>query len=151
MDTANRTVIDEETKAMLVREALAARKNSYCPYSHFAVGAALLSDDGTVTRGANIENAAFGVTNCAERSAIFAAASRGERHFAAIAIVGAPEGQPATELCTPCGSCRQVMTEFAEPEEFLVLLGTEDGSYRELTLSELLPYSFGHELDKISK
>ena len=135
-------MISDAKKKKLVAEALKARENSYCPYSSFAVGAALLSADGKITRGANIENASYGLTNCAERSAIFAAVSAGEREFTAIAIVGGPAGQQALEPCPPCGSCRQVMAEFANPAEFLVLLGVEDGSYRELTLAELLPYTF---------
>ncbi len=136
-------MIGKEKKRKLVAEAIAARKNSYCKYSGFAVGAALLTKSGNIYRGANVENASYGLTNCAERSAIFAAVSNGEKVFQAIAIVGAPAGEKAGEICPPCGSCRQVMAEFADPEKFLVLLGTEGGECKELLLKELLPYSFG--------
>ncbi len=135
-------MIGKEMKRKLVSEAIEARKNSYCKYSGFAVGAALLTKSGTIYRGANVENASYGLTNCAERSAIFAAVSNGETEFEAIAVVGAPAGDPASEICPPCGSCRQVMAEFANPETFLVLLGTDGGECKDLLLKELLPYSF---------
>ena len=113
----------------LMEAALAARQHSYSPYSGFAVGAALLCRDGAVYTGCNIENAAFSPTNCAERTAFFKAVSEGEREFLAIAIVGGPSGREPEELCPPCGVCRQVMMEFCDPEEFLIVLGArrEDG------------------------
>lgn len=89
----------------LVREALEARKQSYCPYSGFAVGAALLCGDGTVFRGCNIENAAYPATNCAERTAMFKAVSEGNTDFRAIAIVGGPKGKEPKDFCAPCGIC----------------------------------------------
>ncbi len=135
-------MISEKMKKKLITEALEARKNSYCKYSGFAVGAAILADDGTIYRGANVENASYGLTNCAERTAIFAAVADGVRKFKAIAIVGAPQGEKATEICPPCGSCRQVMAEFGDPDKFLVILGTDGEERKELLLKELLPYSF---------
>lgn len=131
----------------LIEEALKAREFSYCPYSGFAVGAALACGDGTVYTGCNIENAAFGTTNCAERTAFFKAVSEGKREFSAIAIVGGPKGgkekmELPKEFCPPCGVCRQVMMEFADPKTFRILLGKSDGSYREYSLEELLPLGF---------
>ena len=134
-------MIGKEKKRKLVAEAIEARKNSYCKYSGFAVGAALLTKGGNIYRGANVENASYGLTNCAERSAIFAAVSNGEKDFQAIAIVGAPVKEKATEICPPCGSCRQVLAEFGAAD-MPVILGTESGTYEERTLSELLPDTF---------
>lgn len=133
------------TDIELVRAAITARENAYAPYSHFAVGAALLCADGTVYGGCNIENAACSPGNCAERTAIFRAVFDGHRDFAAIAVVGGPQGQPISELCAPCGVCRQVMREFCDPATFRILMGTSDTEYIESTLEELLPYSFGPE------
>ena len=134
-------MISEDMKQKLVREAIRARKNSYCRYSGFAVGAALLCGSGKIYRGANVENASYGLTNCAERSAAFAAVSAGEREFTAIAIVGAPSGEKATQICPPCGSCRQVLAEFGTPD-MPVILGTETGECTERTLADLLPDTF---------
>ena len=128
------------TDLELMRFAEEARKFSYTPYSHFAVGAALLTTGGKVYTGCNIENASYSPTNCAERTAVFKAVSEGERHFAAIAVIGAPEGE-AGRFCAPCGVCRQVLREFCEPETFRVLLGTTE-SVTAYTLAELLPASF---------
>lgn len=133
------------TDIELVRAAITARENAYAPYSHFAVGAALLCADGTVYGGYNIENAAYSPGNCAERTAIFRAVFDGHRDFATIAVVGGPQGQPISELCAPCGVCRQVMREFCDPATFRILMGTSDTEYIESTLEELLPYSFGPE------
>ena len=129
------------TDLELMQLAEEARKFSYCPYSHFAVGAALLTCDGKVYTGCNIEGSSYTPTNCAERTAVFKAVSEGEKRFAAIAVIGAPEGEKG-RFCAPCGVCRQVLREFCEPETFRVLLGTTEGvtSY---TLAELLPVSFG--------
>ena len=128
------------TDLELMRLAEEARKFSYCPYSHFAVGAALLTTGGKVYTGCNVENASYTPTNCAERTAVFKAVSEGETRFAAIAVIGAPEGE-AGRFCAPCGVCRQVLREFCEPETFRVLLGTTD-AVKEYTLAELLPASF---------
>ena len=99
--------IDEKE---LVIRALEARKHAYVPYSHWAVGAALLTKDGKVYEGCNIENAAYTPTNCAERTAFFKAVSEGARDFAAIAVVGAYETEEPEKICAPCGVCRQVKT-----------------------------------------
>ncbi len=128
------------TDIELMKMAEGARKMSYSPYSHFCVGAALLSSSGRVYTGCNIENAAYTPTNCAERTAFFKAVSEGERDFVAIAITGGREGDEPS-FCAPCGVCRQVMAEFCRSDFRLVL-----GSSRELqifSLSELLPASFG--------
>ena len=125
----------------LVREALEARKQSYCPYSGFAVGAALLCGDGTVFRGCNIENAAYPATNCAERTAMFKAVSEGNTDFRAIAIVGGPKGEEPRDFCAPCGVCRQVMQEFCGPD-FMIYMGRSDDSYVAVRLEDFLPYGF---------
>ncbi|MBQ7937263.1 MAG: cytidine deaminase [Oscillospiraceae bacterium] len=125
----------------LVKEALAAREMAYVPYSHFAVGAALLTKEGKVYRGCNIENAAYTPTNCAERTAFFKAVSEGEREFAAIAVVGGPAGKPPMDYCYPCGVCRQVMAEFCE-DDFVVVVGKSEDEIREHTLIEILPHTF---------
>ena len=138
----------EETVRQLCREALKARERSYCPYSHFAVGAALLTGDGKIFRGCNIENRSFSATVCAERTAIFKAVSEGVKQFAAIAIAGGPEGAEELDFCPPCGICRQVMEEFCGPD-FRIILGNSAGELKSLTLAELLPYGFGPgDLDK---
>ena len=130
----------------LVMEALKARKQAYCPYSGFAVGAALLCADGRIFTGCNIENAAYPATNCAERTAIFKAVSEGKTEFRAIAIVGGPKGKEPENFCAPCGVCRQVMAEFCDPETFRVVLGTKDGAQVSQTLKEMLPYGFGPDV-----
>ena len=129
------------TDLELMQLAEEARKFSYCPYSHFAVGAALLTSGGKVYTGCNVENAGYTATNCAERTAVFKAVSEGESRFAAIAVIGAPAGEKG-KFCAPCGVCRQVLREFCEPETFRVLLGTTE-SAKAYTLAELLPTSFG--------
>ena len=130
------------TPEELVRQALAAMKFAYVPYSGFTVGAALLTKSGKVYLGCNIENAAYGPSNCAERTAFFKAVSEGEREFSAIAVVGGKDGD-AADIFPPCGVCRQVMAEFCSPDEFLILLDTgRDGEYERYTLSELLPRTF---------
>lgn len=129
----------------LIELAHEARLRAYTPYSHFQVGAALLTRKGRVYLGCNIENAAYGPTNCAERTAFFKAVSEGEREFAAIAIVGGMEGSEGKETCAPCGVCRQVMREFCVPEEFRILLEDGKGGILKYTLAELLPLGFGPE------
>ena len=131
--------------AALLRAAHEAREHAYVPYSHFAVGAALLCADGAIYGGANIENAAYGPTNCAERTAFFRAVFDGRRDFAAIAIVGGPEDSPATATCAPCGVCRQVMREFCDPATFRIILSTESGEPLVRTLEQILPLGFGPE------
>ena len=129
------------TDLELMQLAEEARKFSYCPYSNFAVGAALLTCDGKVYTGCNVESSSYTPTNCAERTAVFKAISEGEKEFAVIAVIGAPEGEKG-KFCAPCGVCRQVLREFCEPETFRVLLGTTE-SVKAYTLAELLPASFG--------
>ena len=129
------------TDLELMQLAEEARKFSYCPYSHFAVGAALLTTGGKVYTGCNVESSSYTPTNCAERTAVFKAISEGEKEFAVIAVIGAPEGEKG-RFCAPCGVCRQVLREFCEPETFRVLLGTTE-SVKAYTLAELLPASFG--------
>jgi cytidine deaminase len=124
----------------LVKAAFAAMDNAYSPYSHCKVGAALLTREGKVYLGCNVENASYGATNCAERTAFFKAISEGEREFSKIAIVGGFEGD-VTDMFMPCGVCRQVMAEFCDKDfEVLVACGQED--FKVFKLSELLPHSF---------
>ncbi len=126
----------------LIRAAIEARRRAYTPYSHYQVGAALLTEGGKLYRGCNIENAAFSPTCCAERTAFFKAVSEGETRFSAIAIVAGPEGELLTPP-TPCGVCRQVMMELCDPETFRILLAQGPEDYRSFTLRELLPLGFG--------
>lgn len=127
----------------LIQKAFEARKNAYCPYSHFQVGAALLAGNGQVFSGCNIENAAYGPSNCAERTAFFKAVSEGVYEFLAIAVVGGLEDAKELDFCAPCGVCRQVMMEFCCPETFRILLARSEDEYREYRLQELLPMGFG--------
>ena len=127
----------------LIKEALKIRENAYAPYSHFAVGAAVLTKDGQVYTGCNIENASYGATNCAERTAIFKAVCEGHKEFIKIAIVGGKVGEEITEYAYPCGVCRQVMAEFSNPEELSIVIAKSEDEYIEKTLDELLPLSFG--------
>lgn len=122
----------------LVSEAMEARKMAYAPYSDFCVGAALLTKEGKIYRGCNIENFGFSATNCAERTAFFKAVSEGEHSFEAIAIVGGSRGE-VTDYCAPCGVCRQVMSEFCEPDTFQVVLGITPDNYKTYALRQLLP------------
>ena len=133
---------NEINTRQLIREAIAAMQYSYSPYSHFRVGAALLTKGGKIYRGCNIENAAYGPTNCAERTAFFKAVSEGELNFDAICIVGGKDGI-LEEYAPPCGVCRQVMMEFCNPETFKIILATDEVHYTEYTLGELLPLGFG--------
>ena len=124
----------------LLTAAQSARQNAYAPYSGFSVGAALLTADGRVYLGSNVENSAFGAGSCAERSALFAAVSAGARDFAAIAVAGGPRvDENCTEVCTPCGVCRQALYEFAP--ELRVLLG-DPANPTVYALSELLAHGF---------
>ena len=132
-------------KQELIREAIAARKRSYSPYSHFQVGAALLGRSGKVYTGCNIENAAYTPTNCAELTAFFKAISEGEKEFEMFAIVGGPEKSARTDYCPPCGVCRQVMAEFCDPKAFRVLMARTETDYRECSLEEVLPFGFTKE------
>ena len=130
------------TPEKLIALAKEAMMHAYAPYSGFYVGAALLCADGTVYQGCNIENAAYGPTNCAERTAFFKAVYDGHRDFTAIAVVGGKEGQ-ITGAFPPCGVCRQVMMEFCKPESFEILVATSPEQYKTYTLRELPPEGFG--------
>ncbi len=132
------------TSMELVALAIEAREHSYCPYSGFAVGAALLTKGGKVYQGCNIENSALSPTNCAERTAFFTAVYEGERDFEAIAVVGGKAGSPISDICAPCGVCRQVIREFCK-DDFKIILSKGDGTCEEITLANLLPYSFSKE------
>ena len=126
----------------LIDLAIEARKAAYTPYSNFKVGAALLSANGEVYKGCNIENAAYTPTNCAERTAFFKAVSEGVTDFEAIAIVGGYDKEEL-KFCPPCGVCRQVMMEFCKSDKFRVLLLDENGEIKSYLLKELLPFGFG--------
>lgn len=128
----------------LCKLAVNASENSYSPYSHFRVGAALLCADGSVYTGCNIENASFTPTVCAERVAIFKAISEGKRDFVSVAIAGGREGTVGKSLCAPCGVCLQVLSEFCNGNEFTVILVKEGGFEKQL-LNELLPTAFKME------
>lgn len=133
-------------KEKLIRAAIEARSMSYSPYSKYRVGAALLTEDGVIIKGCNIENASYGATNCAERTAIFKAVSEGYRKFVKIAIVGGSEAADATaDYAYPCGICRQVMREFCNKDEFEVIIAKSETEYETYLLEELLPKSFGPE------
>lgn len=124
----------------LAEKAIEMMKFSYAPYSHFHVGAALLAKNGKVYTGCNVENAAYGPSNCAERTAVFKAVSEGDREFEAIAIAGGLNGIP-DGFCSPCGVCRQVLAEFCG-KEFKVIMVNAAGELKTMTLGELLPESF---------
>jgi len=129
----------------LIESAIKMLDFSYVPYSHFHVGAALLADDGTLFTGCNIENAAYGPSNCAERTAIFKAVSEGKLNFKAIAVVGGPEDENGKamikDFCPPCGVCLQVMAEFCK-KDFEIILAKSPEEYKVFTLGDLLPESF---------
>ena len=128
------------TPEKLIQLAKEAMTHAYAPYSGYKVGAALLCADGTVYCGSNIENASYGATNCAERTAFFQAVYEGHREFKAIAICGGKDGM-ITGFFPPCGICRQVMREFCD-DEFLVYLPGAGEEYQTLTLAQLLPAGF---------
>ena len=125
----------------LITAAINALEYSYAPYSNFKVAAALLTKDGRIFTGCNIENASFTPTNCAERTAFFKAISEGIYDFEAIAIVGGKDGV-LNDYCSPCGVCRQVMMEFCDPETFLVLVAKNSDEYEEYLLKDILPKGF---------
>ena len=127
----------EQQQKLLLEVAAKQREFAYAPYSRFRVGAALLAQSGRIYGGSNVENASFGATNCAERTAFFAAVSAGERAFTDLAIAGDTE-----YFLFPCGICRQVMLEFCDPQTFRIHLQNQKGEVKTLTLAELLPYAF---------
>ncbi len=128
----------KETLATAAKQAML---NAYAPYSGFCVGAALLCADGSVYTGCNIENAGYGATNCAERTAFFKAISDGKKAFSAIAVCGGKGGQLTDTAVSPCGICRQVMREFCD-DDFQIYL-VADNAVKTMTLGELFPVSFG--------
>lgn len=128
--------MEKEIKDKMFKKALKAQKNAYVPYSEFPLGAAVLTEDGSIYTGVNIENASFSLTNCAERSAIFTAISEGKRKIEALLIVSSTETP-----VTPCGACRQVINEFADGEIEIIMM-TEEGKELTMTSTELLPGAF---------
>lgn len=132
-------MINKEIQKTLINKALEMLKFSYTPYSNFKVGAALLCSDEKIFTGCNIENSSYGPSVCAERTAIFKAVSEGQKDFEAIAIVGGKDGK-VEDYCPPCGVCRQVMSEFCNPDFKIILYnGKKMKTYK---LKDLLPLSF---------
>ena len=129
--------LEKSMISKLIETAMEQLKFSYTPYSNFKVGASLLTKNGQIYTGCNIENAAYTPTNCAERTAIFKAVSEGHTKFKALAVVADTEGP-----CAPCGACRQVISEFEIPQ---IILANLKGNYRVVSLDELLPFRFGAE------
>lgn len=121
----------------LIVKAMKAKEFAYAPYSHFRVGAALLTKSGRIYTGCNVENASFSATNCAERTAVFTAVAQGEQEFTAIAVNG-----DNGNYLPPCGICRQVLAEFCDLKTFQVILANSEQDYRVVTLAELLPGAF---------
>ncbi|HEU4560466.1 MAG TPA: cytidine deaminase [Longimicrobium sp.] len=137
-DNASAALLHPDTARSLLDQAIAARAHAYCPYSRFPVGAALLARDGRVFTGVNVENASYGLSNCAERTAIFKAVSEGVHEFTAIAVVG-----PQNDVeCSPCGACRQVLFEFGP--DMVVVLADGEG-LKQFTARDLLPGAFEAE------
>ena len=130
---------------LLILSALEARKKAYTPYSEFKVGAAVLTAELRIYTGCNIENAAYSPGICAERTAVYKAISEGCRKIKAIAIVGDKTGDTISQYAFPCGVCRQVMREFSNPEEMIVIVAKSCEEYQLYTLNQLLPESFGPE------
>ncbi|WP_435636887.1 cytidine deaminase [Carnimonas bestiolae] len=136
-DTSEGTnMLSEQQIQQLIDAAIEARHHAYIPYSSFAVGAAVLTRDGSTIRGCNVENASYGLCNCAERTAIFSAVAQGQRQFAAVAVAA-----DTSEPVSPCGACRQVLAEFCDADT-AILLANLSGEVRECTINELLPGAF---------
>lgn len=129
-------------KKKLIETAIKYRKKSYSPYSKYKVGAAVLMDSGNIYGGNNIENASYPAGICAERTAIFKAVSEGEKTIKAIAICGGSK-EEIDDMAYPCGICRQVIREFSDPKECIVIIAKSADDYEEYTLEQLLPNSFG--------
>ena len=138
MTSAHSSGLDPATARDLLDRARQVRENAYAPYSRFPVGAALLATDGRVFTGCNVENASYGLANCAERVAIGKAVSEGAREFTAIAVIGPENAQP----CAPCGACRQVLYEFG-PDLPVVFPSVDASGYQVQPMGELLPGAFG--------
>lgn len=124
-------------KDKLIKMAIEAREKAYCPYSNFKVGAAVLFEDGNIYTGCNVENASFGATNCAERTAIFSAVANGGRTLEAIALIGDTQN-----YTYPCGMCRQVMVEFAKNDDMKIYIVKSENDYIETTIGEIMPGAF---------
>lgn len=135
------SMVAEEKLTELFGKALEASKNSYSPYSKFPVGAAILTSDGRVFTGCNVENRSYGLTNCAERTAMFAAVAEGAKRICAVAIAAPKADYPVG----PCGACRQVLSEFGD-ESVPVIFGSKIENVRKSTLGELYPFDSLHEL-----
>lgn len=133
----------DDIRRTLVEKAAEATENSYAPYSGFAVGAALLTEDGEIFTGVNIENASYGAGICAERSAVACAVTAGKRRFTAVAVTAYDSKNRKAAEAWPCGICRQVLYEFSRDME--IITGTADGEIKMLKISELLPEGFGPE------
>lgn len=136
-------MISDEQKKELFAIAKHMLNFSYAPYSNFKVGTALITKDGKIFTGCNVENAAYGPSNCAERTAFFKAISEGELSFEGIMIVGGPNGI-IKDYCAPCGVCRQVMMEFCNPETFSIFLAKDENDIIEYKLKNLMPLGFGN-------
>lgn len=132
--------LSQETIQALAAAAAGARKNSYSPYSRFKVGAAVLSEDGQIYTGTNIENASYGLTVCAERNALFKAVGEGKRKFIALAVCTDPV--PGDDFGTPCGACRQVMTEFMEQDATILLVSSDGEKVLQKQLKDFMPFPF---------
>ena len=144
-------MLDDNMKALLIRKAIEKLPNSYAPFSHYNVSAAVLMSSGKIYTGVNVESSLLSCTICAERNAIFTAAAEGERKIEAVAIVGGLNVSSGDSLakhdyCTPCGVCRQVMRDFCtDPSELKIICAKSETDYKEFTLEQLLPESFGPE------
>jgi cytidine deaminase len=135
---ADKLELDDTLRRLLISSALEAQDNAYCPYSNFAVGAAVLTTDGAIFKGCNVENSSYGLTICAERNAIAAAVAAGHANIAAIAVV--TNSQPPAR---PCGACRQVIGEFSSVDNPAVVISVSSaGESVEETISSLLPAQF---------
>ena len=130
--------LEEKEREHMLDLAYEAMERAYTPYSHFNVGACLKGESGKYYLGCNVESASYTPTNCAERTAVFKAVSEGERNFSAIAIVCSGKNPAA-----PCGVCRQVMSEFCDPDRFMIILARNTDEYKIFTLRDLMPESFG--------
>ena len=134
--------MEDFIRELLIKEAIMARKNSYCPYSGYAVGACVQTADGRNFSGCNVENASYGLTICAERIAIGKAISEGARRIVAIAIAGGKKDADVLDEAFPCGACRQVLREFGS-DDMQIIVAKSETEYRIFTLGELYPESFG--------
>ena len=134
--------MEDFIRELLIKEAIMARKNSYCPYSGYAVGACVQTADGRNFSGCNMENASYGLTICAERIAIGKAISEGARRIVAIAIAGGKKDADVLDEAFPCGACRQVLREFGS-DDMQIIVAKSESEYRIFTLGELYPESFG--------